>query len=684
MHLVDHKPGCFLNVSVSFVVKSFLTQSFNHTARSLSGRPEGPYRAVESADALVTQDFEGVDTLDKLFVHAVKRFGQASCLGTREVLSEEEEKQPNGKIFKKLVLGDYSWMTYEETDQAVESFGSGLAALDLQPRNTIAIFCETRIEWMITAQACFRRNFPLVTLYATLGEDAVVYGLDQCGATHLITSTELLRTKLKNVLSAVSGLQHVVYAGSDEVSDTQYLSFCVCVSLSVSKEYKRPTASDLAVVMYTSGSTGKPKGVKMQHSNLIAGMAGQCQRIPGLGSQDTYIAYLPLAHVLELTAEISCVSHGCRLGYSSPHTLTDQSSKIKSGGKGDCSVLKPTLIAAVPEIMDRICKNVNGKLREMSVIQRTLFKVGYNYKLQKVSQGADSPVCNKLFFKRVNLLLGGCVRLMLSGGAPLSASTQRFMNVCFCPVAVGYGLTETCGAGTISEFSDYSTGRVGAPLICSEIKLRDWPEGGYTSQDKPHPRGEILIGGPNVAMGYYGSEGEEENDNFWVDEAGQRWFCTGDVGEVHPDGCLQIVDRKKDLVKLQAGEYVSLGKIEAALKNSPLIDNICVYASSDQNYLISFVVPNQKQLTELAKKNGVEDEWEELCNHTKMEEEVLKVIKEIAVTSKLERFEVPQKIRLSSEAWTPETGLVTDAFKLKRKELKNHYIKDIERLYGAK
>ncbi|KTF86819.1 hypothetical protein cypCar_00006730 [Cyprinus carpio] len=567
-------------------------------ARSLSGRPEGPYRAVESADALVTQDFEGVDTLDKLFVHAVKRFGQASCLGTREVLSEEEEKQPNGKIFKKLVLGDYSWMTYEEVNQAVESFGSGLAALGQQPCNTIAIFCETRAEWMITAQACFRRNFPLVTLYATLGEDAVVYGLDQCGATHLITSTELLRTKLKNVLSAVSGLQHVVYAGSDEVCRADYPQSLAMHSIqevmelgtkpeNLSKEYKRPTASDLAVVMYTSGSTGKPKGVKMQHSNLIAGMAGQCQRIPGLGSQDTYIAYLPLAHVLELTAEISCVSHGCRLGYSSPHTLTDQSSKIKSGGKGDCSVLKPTLIAAVPEIMDRI-------------------------------------------------------------------------------------------------FSDYSTGRVGAPLICSEIKLRDWPEGGYTSQDKPHPRGEILIGGPNVAMGYYGSEGEEENDNFWVDEAGQRWFCTGDVGEVHPDGCLQIVDRKKDLVKLQAGEYVSLGKIEAALKNSPLIDNICVYASSDQNYLISFVVPNQKQLTELAKKNGVEDEWEELCNHTKMEEEVLKVIKEIAVTSKLERFEVPQKIRLSSEAWTPETGLVTDAFKLKRKELKNHYIKDIERLYGAK
>lgn len=664
-------------------------------ARSISGSPEGPYRAIESVDALVAQGFEGIDTLDKLFLHAVKKFGHAPCLGTREVLSEEDETQPNGKIFKKLVLGNYSWLSYEDVNQAVERFGSGLAALGQKPRQTIAIFCETRAEWMITAQACFRHNYPLVTLYASLGEDAVVYGLNQCGATHLITSTELLQTKLKGTLSAVPGLKHIIYAGSGKICQADYPQSLTLHKMqevmdlgakpeNVNENYERADASDLAVVMYTSGSTGRPKGVKMQHRNLIAGLAGQCQRIPGLGSQDTYIAYLPLAHVMELTAEIACVSYGCRVGYSSPHTLTDQSSKIKVGGKGDCSVLKPTLIAAVPEIMDRICKSVNGKLAEMSVVQRTLFKMGYNYKMQRVSQGGDSPVCNMLLFKRVSLLLGGCVRLMLCGGAPLSASTQRFMNVCFCPVAVGYGLTETSGAGTISSFSDYTTGRVGAPLICSEIKLRDWPEGGYTSQDKPHPRGEILFGGPNVAVGYYGDEGEGENDNFWVDEAGQRWFCSGDVGEVHPDGCLQIIDRKKDLVKMQAGEYVSLGKVEAAIKNSPLIDNICVYASSDQKYLIGFVVPNQKQLTEFAQKNGIEGEWAELCNHKMMEEEVMKVIRQIAVTSKLEKFEVPQKIRLSSEAWTPETGLVTDAFKLKRKELKQHYIKDIERLYGDK
>ncbi|KAL7838934.1 hypothetical protein AOLI_G00273380 [Acnodon oligacanthus] len=148
--------------------------------------------------------------------------------------------------------------------------------------------------------------------------------------------------------------------------------------------------------------------------------------------------------------------------------------------------------------------------------------------------------------------------------------------------------------------------------------------------------------------------------------------------------CASRPDRKKDLVKLQAGEYVSLGKVESSLKNCPLIDNICAYANSCQNYIISFVVPNQKQLTEVAKKHGIVGEWEELCNNAVLEQEVLKAIKEVASTNKLQRFEVPLKVRLSSQPWTPETGLVTDAFKLKRKELQRHYFQDIERMYGAK
>uniref|UniRef100_A0A669BNW0 long-chain-fatty-acid--CoA ligase n=1 Tax=Oreochromis niloticus TaxID=8128 RepID=A0A669BNW0_ORENI len=612
-------------------------------ARSVLGQPEGPYRAVSSMKKLVTSLHPGVDTLDKMFEYAAMRFPHRDCLGTREVISEEDERQSNGKVFKKVFLGEYRWLSYKDTLTAATHLGSGLAALGQRPKTNIAIFCETRAEWIIAAQACFTYNFPLVTIYSTLGGPAIAHGLNETQVTHIITI---------NSLSA--------------------------------RERKAPLPSDIAVIMYTSGSTGIPKGVMISHSNIIAGITGMAERIPNLCEEDTYIGYLPLAHVLELSAELVCVSHGCRIGYSSPQTLADQSTKIKKGSKGDTSVLQPTLMAAVPEIMDRIYKNVMTKVEEMNCVQRTLFILAYNYKLEQLAKGYSTPLCDRLVFRKVRSLLGGRTRVLLSGGAPLSAATQRFMNVCFCcPVGQGYGLTETCGAGTISELWDYSTGRVGGPLVCCEIKLKDWVEGGYRSTDKPHPRGEILIGGPNVTMGYYKKDAKNQED-FFVDENGQRWFCTGDIGEFQEDGCLKIIDRKKDLVKLQAGEYVSLGKVEAMLKNCPLIDNICAYANSDETYVIGFVVPNQKQLLALVDQYGIRGSWEELCNSKAVEELVLRVITEAALTAQLERFEIPRKIRLSPEPWTPETGLVTDAFKLKRKELKTHYQDDIERMYGGK
>uniref|UniRef100_A0A7N8XRY5 long-chain-fatty-acid--CoA ligase n=1 Tax=Mastacembelus armatus TaxID=205130 RepID=A0A7N8XRY5_9TELE len=674
-----------------------LERSRQIKARSVSGHPAGPYRSANSQEKLVAWLHHGVNTLDKMFEHAAKKFPQRDCLGTREVLSEEDELQPNGKVFKKVILGNYNWLSYEEAYQAAKCFGSGLTALGQKPLCNIAIICETRAEWIVASQACFMYNFPLVTLYATLGLTAIAHGLNETEITHIITSKDLLQQRLKDILCDVPRLQYIIVVDSKPTTWKDIPRGITVYSMDTVKEIGskpensnpmnnkivQPQTSDIAVIMYTSGSTGIPKGVMISHGNIIAGITGMAERIPNLNESDTYIGYLPLAHVLELSAELVCISHGCRIGYSSPQTLADQSTKIKKGSKGDTSVLKPTLMAAVPEIMDRIYKNVMTKVEEMSKFQKTLFVLAYNYKMEQISKGYSTPLCDSLVFKRVRALLGGNTRVLLSGGAPLSAATQRFMNICLCcPVGQGYGLTETCGAGTISEVWDYSTGRVGAPLVCSEITLKDWEEGGYYSTDEPNPRGEILIGGPNVTMGYY--KNKTKNEDFFVDENGQRWFCTGDIGEFHPDGCLKIIDRKKDLVKLQAGEYVSLGKVEAVLKNCPLIDNICAYANSDQSYVISFVVPNHKQLMLLAEQMQVKGTWEEICNSSQMEKEALRIITEAAISAKLERFEIPKKIRLSAEPWTPETGLVTDAFKLKRKELKTHYQEDIERMYGGK
>uniref|UniRef100_A0A8D0L2I5 long-chain-fatty-acid--CoA ligase n=1 Tax=Sphenodon punctatus TaxID=8508 RepID=A0A8D0L2I5_SPHPU len=664
-------------------------------AKPVYHKPSSAYRSVNSLHCLASVLYPGCDTLDKAFKYARTKFENKKLLGTREILKEEDEIQPSGKVFKKVILGKYNWLTYDEVYTKAANFGSGLAVLGQQPKTNIAIFCETRAEWMISAQACFMNNYQLVTLYATLGGPAIVHGLNETEVSTIITSKELMQTKLKDIVSQIPLLRHIITVDGKPTTWSEFPKGIIVHTMAsvqamgakaenVNKQRVRPVPSDIAVIMYTSGSTGLPKGVMISHCNLIAGITGMAERIPHLGEKDTYIGYLPLAHVLELSAELFCLSHGCCIGYSSPQTLGDQ---IKEGNK-NTSIYIPIFLYYMGEdntmeIMDRIYKNVMNKVNEMSSFQRSLFILAYNYKMEQISKGYTTPLCDSLIFRKVRLLLGGKTRVLLCGGAPLSAATQRFMNICFCcPVGQGYGLTESAGAGTITEVWDYTTGRVGAPLVCCEIKLLNWEEGGYYNTDKPYPRGEILIGGQNVTMGYYKNKERTQTD-FAVDENGQRWLYTGDIGEFQADGCLKIIDRKKDLVKLQAGEYVSLGKVEAALKNLPLIDNICAYASSFQSFVVAFVLPNQKEITELARKKGIKGTWEEICNSAEMEKEVQKVLADVASSANLEKFETPLKIHLSPEPWTPETGLVTDAFKLKRKELTAYYLEVINRMYGT-
>ena len=141
----------------------------------------------------------------------------------------------------------------------------------------------------------------------------------------------------------------------------------------------------------------------------------------------------------------------------------------------------------------------------------------------------------------------------------------------------GYSLTETTCTGTCMECDDMSTGKVGAPMAGMQVKMVNWEEGHYRVTDSPRPRGEIIVGGNSVAKGYFKNDQKTEED--FYNEGGKRWFRTGDIGELFDDGTVRIIDRKKDLVKLQLGEYVSLGKVESQLKTNYLVDNICVYGN---------------------------------------------------------------------------------------------------------
>nr|GEX46845.1 long chain acyl-CoA synthetase 9, chloroplastic-like [Tanacetum cinerariifolium] len=640
--------------------------------------------------------WEGIKTLADLFEQACKQHGDKNLLGTRKIISKETEVHQDGRSFEKLHLGEYEWKNYGQVFQVVCNVASGLVQVGHKSGERVAIFADTREEWFVALQACFRRNVTVVTMYASLGEEAICHSLNETEVTTVICGNKELK-KLIDISGQIDTVERVICMDDDFVSTEGTNSWKIFSYSEVERigkenpvEADLPLPADVAVIMYTSGSTGLPKGVMMTHSNVLATVSAVMTIVPGLGSSDVYLAYLPLAHILELAAENLFAAVGSSIGYGTPLTLTDTSSKIKRGTKGDASVLRPTLMASVPAILDRVRDGVRKKVDSAGGLSKTLFNLAYSRRLSAINGswfgawGLEKLIWSFLVFKKVRAILGGRIRFILSGGAPLSADTQRFINVCLgAPIGQGYGLTETCAGGTFSEYDDTSVGRVGAPLPCSYIKLIDWPEGGYLTSDSPMPRGEILIGGPNVTLGYFKNE-EKTKEVYKVDEKGLRWFYTGDVGQIHKDGCLEIIDRKKDIVKLQHGEYVSLGKVEAVLSASPYVDNIMLYANSFHSYCVALVVASQSAVESWAVQKGVEfNDFASLCEMEQTVKEVYDSLVKAAKTGRLQKFEIPAKIKLLSEPWTPESGLVTAALKLKRDVIRKTFSEELANFYPA-
>ncbi|XP_022928374.1 long chain acyl-CoA synthetase 8 isoform X1 [Cucurbita moschata] len=640
-------------------------------------------------------------TMATLFEQSCQKHSKNKFLGTRKFISKEFVTSSDGRKFEKLHLGEYEWQTYGEVFDRACNFASGLVRFGHDVDSRAAIYAETCAEWLIAFQGCFRQNITVVTIYASLGDEALIHSLNETEASTLICNSKQLR-KLLAIGSSLTTIQNIVYledAGyetdfisSENMSNWKVASFSEIIKLGTENPVapSLPSSRSIAVVMYTSGSTGLPKGVMISHGNIVATAAGVMTVIPRLGVDDVYLAYLPLAHVLELAAETVILSAGLAIGYGSPLTMTDTSNKIRKGTKGDVSVLRPTLMTAVPAILDRVRDGILKKVEEREGLVKKLFHIGYNRQLAALegswfgAWGLERMFWNVLIFKKIRSALGGRVRFMLCGGAPLSGESQRFFNICMgATIGQGYGLTETFAGAAFSEWDDTSVGRVGPPLPCCFIKLVSWEEGGYRTTDKPMPRGEIVIGGTCVTAGYFKNP-EKTNEVYKDDEKGMRWFYTGDIGTFHPDGCLEIIDRKKDIVKLQHGEYVSLGKAEAALLSSKYVDNVMVYADPFHNYCVALVVPLRPALEKWAKEAGINyGDFVQLCENGEIIGEVQRSLSKVAKDAKLQKFEIPEKIKLVADPWTPESGLVTAALKIKREQVKAKFKNVLEQLYNS-
>jgi long-chain acyl-CoA synthetase len=445
--------------------------------------------------------------------------------------------------------------------------------------------------------------------------------------------------------------------------------------------FTSPKPDDIATICYTSGSTSDPKGCVLSHRNLLASVSGSLNAGISILPTDVYISYLPLAHMYERLVIETALASGSAVGFYSGElvTLLD-----------DVTHLKPTLFASVPRIFNKLCERILQSVQASGGFYQSLFDTAFESKRGNLKKNSinKSYVWDTLVFAQVKARLGGRIRVILSGSAPLQPEIHDFLKVTMsCPVIQGYGLTETCAASNLQHVSDQRSGNVGPPTASCEMKLVSCPEMGYVVSSNP-PRGEVCLRGNNIFVGYFK---QEEKSKEVIDEEG--WFHTGDIGAIDDTGNLSIIDRKKNIFKLSQGEYVAVEKVENALLSDSYVSQIFVYGDSNQSVLVAVVVPNLQAVRSWIARDGKKLDSlligpsgvasdSAICENMQIKAMILNHLTRTGQGKGLSGFELVKNIFLEVEPFTIKSDLLSSTLKLRRPQLKERYQAVIAELYA--
>uniref|UniRef100_A0A6J0SGP3 Long-chain-fatty-acid--CoA ligase n=1 Tax=Pogona vitticeps TaxID=103695 RepID=A0A6J0SGP3_9SAUR len=631
------------------------------------GTEGGARRSALVTDGkLLTYYFEDAKTLYETFQRGRYVSENGPCLGYRK------PKQP------------YQWLSYQQVLDRAEYLGSGLIHKGCKPSSEqfIGIFAQNRPEWIISEYACYTYSMVAVPLYDTLGPEAIVYIVNKADISSVICDKpEKAQGILENCEQGKTpGLKIIILM--DPFDDTlkergakqgiEILSLQEIESIgrkNLSKPVP-PKPEDLCMVCFTSGTTGDPKGALLTHENVVANAAAFIKSIemttPCVTS-DISMSYLPLAHMFERVVQTVMYSNGAKVGFfqGDIKLLTE-----------DMKTLKPTIFPVVPRLLNRIYDKIQSGVQTR--FKKVLLKVAVARKHAEVKEGIlrNSSIWDKLVFNKVQEIMGGKVRIVITGAAPISPSVLKFLRAAFgCQVFEAYGQTECTAGCTFSLPGDWKTGHVGPPLACNIIKLEDVPEMNYFASNN---EGEICIKGPNVFKGYLKDSAKTAEA---LDKDG--WLHTGDIGTWMPTGALRIIDRKKNIFKLAQGEYIAPEKIENIYIRSAPVAQVFVHGDSLQSFLVGVVVPDAETLPEFARKLGVKGSYEELCKNAALKKAILMDMIKLGKEAGLKSFEQVKDIYLHPEQFTVENGLLTPTLKAKRAEVSKYFRSQIDAIYAT-
>lgn len=621
---------------------------------------------MEDNNNLISFCYVDAQTIYEVFQRGLKVSRNGPCLGYR------------------IPGRPYQWLKYKQVSDRAEYLGSGLLHKGLKPGSDtfIGIFAQNRPEWIIGELACYTYSMVAVPLYDTLGPEALVFIIDRAEISTVLcdnkTKAETLLQNVEKGQTPVLKIIVVMDAFDPELVErgkkcgVDILSMEDAEALGKDNLQKPipPKPQELSIVCFTSGTTGNPKGAMLTHENVVSDAAGvlkgfESSVVPC--TEDVSISFLPLAHMFERVVQVVMYGAGAKVGFfqGDIRLLPD-----------DMKTLQPTIFPVVPRLLNRVYDKVQSGAK--TPFKKWLLNFAVERKYAEVKDGIirKNSIWDKLIFNKVQDSLGGRVRVMVTGAAPISPSVLNFLRATLgCQIFEAYGQTECTAGCTFTMPGDATSGHVGVPLPCNIVKLVDVEEMNYFASNG---EGEVCIKGRNVFKGYLK---DPEKTAEALDEDG--WLHTGDIGKWLPSGVLKIIDRKKNIFKLAQGEYIAPEKIENVYVRSAPVAQVFVHGDSLQSCLVAIVVPDVEILPSFAKNLGLEDSNENLCKNKEIKKAILSDLTKLGKEAGLKSFEQVKDLYLHPEQFTIENGLLTPTLKAKRAELKTLFQPQIDKLYAS-
>ncbi|WVF70999.1 hypothetical protein IAT40_005795 [Kwoniella sp. CBS 6097] len=591
----------------------------------------------------------------------------------------------------------------EITHPGVPHFGNANKAKHGARRGwAVGVWSKNREEWQVVDLACQAYGLVGVSLYETLGPDVARFITNHCPLSIIFASANHIPSLLK-IAPECPSLKVVVSMDPLPRSEHDLLSQWAAslnIELLSMEDLEKWGATEgvrcepgpvrgvageleldrkrIVTISYTSGTTGDPKGVVLTNENMTYAVRSNCLGVTEeiLGGQEwKYLSYLPLSHIYERFLEVLVM-----YGDGTVCFTTGDTTKLLE----DAQIIQPKFMAGVPRVWNRIHAAVKTQM-DAGGLKGALLRKAVEAKTAnwRETGSVTHAVYDALVFRKIRNLLGGQLAYISSGAAPLTADVHEMLKICFsCEAIQGFGMTETVGTCTKGIGKDIkAVGTVGYIQACNDLKLVDVADMGYTSKDRPNPRGELCLKGLNITPGYlHNPKATAET----IDKDG--WFHTGDIGEVDSEGRVKIIDRLKNVVKLSQGEYVALEKLESLYALDPLFASLLVHGDSTRSSLVGLAVLDPIQGANLissviGKHVKPEDvvALNELAQDKRVRKAVLRKMAKVAKENKLNGFEMIKGIHLTLDPF-PE-DIITPTFKIKRNVAAKRFSKEIEAAY---